>query len=145
MTPGFALRTRIGRRLRQQVAYSWRVSQNQAVTRIDALTGIRIVAAGAVFLSHDPIADHASPRVQTFMYAGYHGFTFFFILSGFVLAWNYADRLTRCGFEPFGSSSSRVARIYPLYLFALMWATAPLHLNRQVESGRWLHIFGIQT
>jgi peptidoglycan/LPS O-acetylase OafA/YrhL len=81
------------------------VSEMTTARRIDALTGLRFVAALAVFLSHLQPAPGVPAPVQTFMRAGYDGVTLFFILSGFVLAWNYdrrlGDRLTGRGLWSF--------------------------------------------
>jgi peptidoglycan/LPS O-acetylase OafA/YrhL len=53
---------------------------------------VRILAAGGVFLSHIPRPQFLPEPVKTFIGSGYNGVTLFFILSGFVLAWSYADR-----------------------------------------------------
>ncbi len=60
------------------------------------------------------------------MAAGYNGVTLFFVLSGFVLAWNYSDRLApeRINSRAVWSFAvARFARLYPLYLVALLWVT----------------------
>ncbi len=64
---------------------------------LPALTGLRAVAAGWVVLFHyrdDLLAlvPGLAP-LDTFMRAGYLGVDLFFPLSGFVLAYTYADRL----------------------------------------------------
>lgn len=115
-------------------------------TRVDALTGIRIVAAVLVFLSHlhppDPLNDYAA----TFMAAGYNGVTLFFTLSGFVIAWNYVDRLARpSGRALWSYTVARLARIYPLYLFALLFASILAYVTRTLPEGAWLHVFALQA
>ena len=61
---------------------------SKATPRLPALTGLRILAALAVYASHlGP--PHGSPKLlSTFMESGYMGVTLFFTLSGFVLAIN---------------------------------------------------------
>ena len=90
--------------------------------RLDALTGLRFLAALAVALSHSPLAhDPASPAaVQRLCGEGFLGVPFFFVLSGFVLAYSYHARLAR----PARSNLlayyvARVARVWPLHLLAL--------------------------
>ena len=68
------------------------------VPKIRALTGLRIVAALWVVLFHyRPLIWEASPRLKDYLAplfdAGAQGVDLFFILSGFVLTWNYLDRL----------------------------------------------------
>jgi peptidoglycan/LPS O-acetylase OafA/YrhL len=115
--------------------------------RIDALTGLRFVAALGVFLSHLPGIPGAPAHLQTFVHAGYNGVTLFFILSGFVLAWNYdqrlGDRLTGRGLWSF--AVARVARVYPLYLVALAVATGPLVAAGEPTPFLWYHVLALQS
>ena len=85
---------------------------------VRALTGLRGAAALLVALYHinpDLIAPNAAGR---FVGKGYLWVDLFFVLSGFLIAMNYADRFAR------GWSLGvwldfllhRLARIYPLYL-----------------------------
>lgn len=98
------------------------------IDRIEALTGLRAVAALLVVLSHLRAPDNAWLPIRTFFDAGYCGVTVFFILSGFVLAHNYAEPLRRdCGARSLWSYAvARLARIYPLYLVMLAWFVTPL-------------------
>lgn len=112
--------------------------------KIDSLTGVRIFAALAVLASHLPKPDSLPLVVRTFMDAGYNGVTLFFVLSGFVLAWTYAERLanpTAEGVRDF--FAARIARIYPLYIVALAFAALP-QISRLPRSAL-LHIFALQT
>lgn len=92
--------------------------------QLDALTGARFLAAFAVFNLHffRPWAWGYSipPFVQSVIGSGATGVAFFFMLSGFVLAyanddWTPSKRTTLRFW------SSRLARIYPAYLLALVW------------------------
>ncbi|MFC9773194.1 MULTISPECIES: acyltransferase family protein [unclassified Pseudarthrobacter] len=91
--------------------------------RLASLTGLRFFAALAVVMYHlhlyvPPLADSLS----VFGY-GFTGVSFFFVLSGFVLAWSQRQH---------GSARSfywhRIARIWPLHLLTTGLAvfTAPL-------------------
>ena len=83
--------------------------------RLLSLTSLRAFAALAVFTRHASetffqIGDHSSLTRQ-----GATGVSFFFILSGFVLAWSY-----RPGDGAGRSYRRRFARIYPTYLLMLV-------------------------
>ncbi|MFG3043366.1 acyltransferase family protein [Streptomyces sp. NPDC048202] len=81
--------------------------------RLHSLTGLRWIAALAVFLSHVgtllPLPD-AKPVLGL----GSSGVTFFFVLSGFVLTWTYLEG-DRVG--PF--YGRRFARVWPMLLVAV--------------------------
>lgn len=118
--------------------------------RIDALTGLRMFAAAAVFLSHingSDLPPGAPDPMRSFLAAGYNGVTLFFILSGFVLAFNYGDRLggqmTGPGIWSF--VVARFARVYPLYLLVLLWVVAPSWLAGQPTPDLWQYILSVQT
>jgi peptidoglycan/LPS O-acetylase OafA/YrhL len=92
--------------------------------RIDALTGVRFLAAALVLLFHygaTYIANAgAPPFVGNFLHHGYLGVSLFFILSGFILTYNYQDRVQKKWLAPF--FFARFARIYPVYVLALLIA-----------------------
>jgi peptidoglycan/LPS O-acetylase OafA/YrhL len=85
---------------------------------VPSLTGVRAFAALLVYLHH----YNPFPK-SSFLYRlaqeGYVGVTVFFVLSGFLITWNYADKL-----RTFGGLKSfyflRFARIVPLYWLLLM-------------------------
>lgn len=107
---------------------------------IRALTGLRIVAALWVVLFHfRPLLWDASPRLRDglapLLDAGAQGVDLFFILSGFVLTWNYLDRM-----GPGWSARStchflwlRLSRVWPIYLvtmhLAAIWIIFTLHVG----------------
>lgn len=87
------------------------------VRRLDSLTGLRAVAALVVFLSHArwlvPNLEIASVEghelnVRMLVQQGNVGVSFFFLLSGFVLAWAH-----RSGGPARAFYGRRFARIYP--------------------------------
>ncbi|CAB5279523.1 putative acyltransferase [Burkholderia multivorans] len=83
---------------------------------IPALTGLRFVAAVSVVAFHAPLfgilPDHWFGRFQLMQ-----GVSFFFVLSGFILQYNYRDSISRIGFARF--ISLRIAKIWPLHLATL--------------------------
>src|SRR4051794_26594656 len=91
--------------------------------RLRQLTGLRFVAAFAVFLLHARTLG-MDPRwaavVDPYLPVLCAGVTFFFVLSGFILAFNYFDEL---GTPSVGRAARfyylRWARIYPVYLLSL--------------------------
>lgn len=107
---------------------------------IKALTGLRIVAAVWVVLFHfRPILYEAAPDfTETFapvLDCGAQGVDLFFILSGFVLTWNYLDRM-----GPGWSTRAtlhflwlRLSRVWPVYLVTLhlaaLWVIFTLNVG----------------
>ncbi|MFC0507716.1 acyltransferase family protein [Micromonospora costi] len=88
---------------------------------IPALTGLRWFAALAVFLHHSVPHESLPGPVVRIMGAGSNGVTFFFLLSGFVIALNYFDAAARPTLHgTWNYLLGRLARVYPLYLLVLV-------------------------
>lgn len=88
-----------------------------APTRFEALDGWRGVCACLVVLFH--FHGYSPLYVWPFIRNSYLFVDFFFVLSGFVIAWNYSNRLdTWPGVRKF--FVLRVGRVYPLHLFMLL-------------------------
>ena len=90
-----------------------------ATARLDRLTSLRFLAAFAVFGFH-ALAFFSGPTLSVLEFlfgAGRAGVTFFFLLSGFVLAWS-----SRTNDHPGAFYRRRFARVYPAYLAALVFA-----------------------
>jgi peptidoglycan/LPS O-acetylase OafA/YrhL len=98
---------------------------------IRALSGLRIVAALWVVLFHfRPLLEQASPPVRSalapILNAGAQGVDLFFILSGFVLTWNYLERMG----DRWSTGATlrflwlRLARVWPVYLVTMHLAAA---------------------
>lgn len=108
-------------------------STSQAPVRkppLPALTGIRtILALNIVFFHFTP------PHLQLFYPFINNGFVFvgfFFLLSGFVLAYNYDDRALTL--NPRAFWLARFARLYPIYLLALVGSFQMLQAEWHVRS-----------
>ncbi len=107
---------------------------------IKALTGLRIVAALWVVLFHfRPMLGDAAPgfrdALAPVLDCGAQGVDLFFILSGFVLTWNYLERMGRS----WSARATlhflwlRLARVWPVYLVTLhlaaLWVIFTLHVG----------------
>jgi len=107
---------------------------------IKALTGLRIVAAVWVVLFHfRPMLGDAAPgfrdALAPVLNCGAQGVDLFFILSGFVLTWNYLERMGRS----WSTRATlrflwlRLARVWPVYLVTLhlaaLWVIFTLHVG----------------
>jgi peptidoglycan/LPS O-acetylase OafA/YrhL len=88
---------------------------------LPSLTGLRWTAAFLVFLYHVTVVQyyggHAATMVNWAFGAGNTGVSFFFVLSGFVLAWSAAPTTRAVQFW-----RRRFARIYPLHLATVLLA-----------------------
>ncbi|WP_162538604.1 acyltransferase [Granulicella sp. WH15] len=108
---------------------------------LHALTGIRFFAAFWVLLFHFGAGffDHMhmpSPFIAFLRHGGF-GVCLFFMLSGFILYYTYQDNL-KTGRDLYKYFVARLARVYPVYLLALVIATC---LSRTLPQGReWLVI-----
>jgi peptidoglycan/LPS O-acetylase OafA/YrhL len=142
---------------------------SKAVPResIDSLTGVRIIAALWVLFSHIDKELYtwfpASRVLEPIIGSGLLGVDLFFILSGFIISYNYAPRFEG-SLEPIRSSSGalsvihkgqraawlqmygrflwlRIARLYPVHLLTLfavlvMYLTSRvLHVKLNLDSG----------
>ena len=87
------------------------------VLELDSLTTLRFVAALLVFLRHEQALTRFWPSWAFPFDIGFVGVSFFFVLSGFVLAWTSRPEDTRVGFY-----RRRFARVYPAH--AATWLIA---------------------
>lgn len=109
--------------------------QKTKVETIDALTGLRIIAAAMVYFYHLYFATAVTPRTDlpvllgNILKNGYLGVPIFFTLSGFVICYTYytqmRNNLSR-NYWPF--LVARFARLYPMYFFVCVLgiASSPL-------------------
>jgi peptidoglycan/LPS O-acetylase OafA/YrhL len=108
--------------------------------KLDSLTGLRFCAALFVVVYHvrDGFEGLPSP-VRLFISRGYVAVPLFFALSGFVLAYTYAEhgrlRGTKGNFW-----LARFSRIYPIYFVAFLlfapvaWVKVPSFLATAVST-----------
>ena len=94
--------------------------QMSVKSNIDELTGLRGIASLLIILSHMlliyPVLRNYTIG-KSLGYFGYMGMDLFFILSGFVICYNYAEKIK---LDPkkgiFEFLVARFARLYPLYI-----------------------------
>jgi peptidoglycan/LPS O-acetylase OafA/YrhL len=104
--------------------------------KIPALTGLRAIAAFWVLMLHFGYAVTANWPVafRRIFSDGFIGVDLFFVLSGFILSWNYLgdNRGLTCSRPDFWRA--RAARILPLYYGSLALAL-PMFLLLQFQQG----------
>jgi peptidoglycan/LPS O-acetylase OafA/YrhL len=119
---------------------------------IPALTGLRFYAAFFVLIAHGCaaiLADHETPdgAIYWVRQASGFGMTLFFVLSGFVIHYNYAHLVTAAGIRGVASYLwARFARLYPLFLLMMVvyllvssrhldyWTGHPERLNSTLQA-----------
>jgi peptidoglycan/LPS O-acetylase OafA/YrhL len=87
--------------------------------RLDALTGLRCFAAINIVLFHFSNPQWFGP-LAPIINAGYASVSYFILLSGFVLAYNYADKARAGRLNKVRFWKSRFTRIYPIYILSLL-------------------------
>jgi peptidoglycan/LPS O-acetylase OafA/YrhL len=90
-----------------------------AVQHLDALTSLRFFAALYVLMFHYTSISGSIFEGQV-VRLGYTGVTFFFVLSGFILAHNYHQVDFAKPGAIFRYVLARFSRIYPVYLLSLL-------------------------
>ena len=89
------------------------------------LTSLRFVFSMMVFFSHlnflkNSESNFSRHLYNTFFAEGYIGVSFFFVLSGFILAYNYFDRIFLKKISYIDFLISRISRIFPLHFLTLL-------------------------
>ena len=99
-----------------------RETAHAKVAQLDGLTSLRFFAALLVLVFHYSSQHFVGVPKTGIASIGDTGVTFFFMLSGFILAYNYRDTDFGAGGAINRYLVSRLARIYPAYIFALLLA-----------------------
>jgi peptidoglycan/LPS O-acetylase OafA/YrhL len=104
---------------------------------LPALTGIRFFAASLVFAAHITYLPGMT-QLPPFLNLGNFGVAVFFVLSGFILTYNYARLFSQgVSFENYARFIwDRLAKIYPLYLLTLILAI-PIELVGHHRNWSW--------
>ena len=85
---------------------------------IKPLTSLRFVFALMVFAAHCYVID---PHFSHFLYKeGFVGVSFFFVLSGFIIAYNYQQKFQQNAVTKREFWVARFARVYPLHIATLL-------------------------
>ncbi|MCE8622009.1 acyltransferase [Bacteroides fragilis] len=89
---------------------------------INTLTSLRLIFALMVFGAHCYVIDDFFDL--HFFKEGFVGVSFFFVLSGFIIAYNYQKKLSESRMTKRSFWVARIARIYPLHVLTLLIAAA---------------------
>jgi peptidoglycan/LPS O-acetylase OafA/YrhL len=102
-------------------------------SQLPALTGIRCFAALNLVFFHfaDP---HSFGPLSPVVNGGYISVSFFLLLSGFILTYNYADRAKQGALTARSFWSARFSRLYPVYAFSLLLSAGTLALEIQAHT-----------
>lgn len=106
---------------------------NGQTKSLDALTGLRFVAAFAVFVHHVGSRFGATSISWPL---GAQAVSFFFVLSGFILTYVYHDRLSASSIKKF--YFTRCVRIWPLHFACLFISIALLGLDYWLRNPDFL-------
>ena len=100
---------------------------------LNALTGLRCFAALNIVLFH-----FSNPQWFGFLApvvnAGYISVSYFILLSGFVLAYNYAERARNGELDRKRFWEARFTRIYPIYFLSLLLSLSLLRSEFQTHT-----------
>jgi peptidoglycan/LPS O-acetylase OafA/YrhL len=105
---------------------------------LKALTGLRCFAAVNIVLFHFSNPNWfglLSPVVN----AGYASVSYFILLSGFVMAYNYTGRARAGQFDVLRYYKARFTRLYPIYLLSLLlaWRMIPQEWTSHTHAMFW--------
>lgn len=106
--------------------------------RLDALTGLRWLAAFWVFAYHMQNLGPLPPPFDVPAQLGYLGVTFFFVLSGFVLTWSMRPSVRISTFY-----TRRFARIWPSHMVALLLAIPVFYTLAAEPEHSWVKTLSI--
>jgi peptidoglycan/LPS O-acetylase OafA/YrhL len=107
--------------------------ESRKPARLNALTGLRCFAALNIVFFH-----FSNPQWFGFLApvvnAGYASVSFFILLSGFVLAYNYSGRARSGELGKVRFWTARFTRLYPIYLLSLVFGLQTLPTEYGVHS-----------
>ncbi len=101
--------------------------------RLPALTGLRAFAAANIVFFHFSNPKWFGPFAPI-VDNGYTSVSFFLLLSGFILSYNYSARAQRGELVHWRFWVARLSRLYPVYLFALLLSLGMLRSEWTVRS-----------
>jgi peptidoglycan/LPS O-acetylase OafA/YrhL len=113
---------------------------------IPSLTGLRFIAAFSVLLAHAlpkifpwPEEEVAPDIYNVLHAASAEGMSLFFVLSGFVIHYNYSEQLATQGTVGYiNFFIARFARLYPLYLCCLVFDLLYEYSYSQLPDSLWV-------
>ena len=115
------------------------IRPSQSLSQIPALTGLRFFAAFFILLAHsaDWLAQFQDSEIrQKFSFIAMYGMPLFFVLSGFVIHYNYRRLFTSRGaiMATCEFAAARFARLFPLYFCLLLMAIAADNFVGKVQG-----------
>lgn len=110
---------------------------------INTLTSLRIFFVLMVFGAHCYVID--SSFDAHFFKEGFVGVSFFFVLSGFIIAYNYQEKLLEKTTTRRTFWVARLARIYPLHLLTLLIAACIGGYVQYSGTADWIKHFIAST
>jgi peptidoglycan/LPS O-acetylase OafA/YrhL len=108
---------------------------------LKALTGLRCFAAVNIVFFH-----FSNPQwfgwFAPVVNAGYASVSYFILLSGFVMAYNYSERARAGEFDTIRYYKARFTRLYPIYFLSLLlaWRVLPQEWNSHTHEMFWAGI-----
>ncbi len=110
--------------------------RSPSISRVPALTGLRAIAAFWVLMLHygEAVTLGWPPVLRRLFSSGFIGVDLFFVLSGFILSWNYLGEDRRLTVTPGQFWRARAARILPVYYVSLA-LSLPVFLLMQFGAG----------
>ena len=106
---------------------------------INTLTSLRFIFAMMVFGAHCYVIDNHFDI--HFFKEGFVGVSFFFMLSGFIIAYNYQKKFSENKITKRTFWVARIARIYPLHWLTLLIAVALGKLCNSIGNYRLVQAF----
>jgi peptidoglycan/LPS O-acetylase OafA/YrhL len=113
-------------------------TKSSLMTPLHSLTALRFFAALYILVYHrrDELSGYAN-LLDRIVANGFVGVPLFFVLSGFVLAYNYVGRDGRLGSGARSFYVARMARIYPVYLLAFVLFAPTAFGTRAIPAEQW--------
>jgi len=105
---------------------------------LKALTGLRCFAALNIVFFHFSNPDWFGPLAPV-VNAGYASVSYFILLSGFVLAYNYGERARAGRLDVKRFYKARFTRLYPIYILSLLlaWQVLPQEWDAHTHPMFW--------
>ena len=117
---------------------------------IKSFVGLRSIFALAIFVHHlDILKDMNIPsfdKLYSFLYEGYIGVNFFFILSGFLVTYGYERRIKENKVSESQFIFYRFARLWPLHIVTLIFSSFVYGtFGAWFSQSFWVNIFMLQS
>lgn len=103
-----------------------KLARTPSRSRLPALTGLRAFAACNIVFFHFSNPQWFGPFAPI-VDNGYTSVSFFLLMSGFILSYNYSSRAQRGELVRWRFWVARFSRLYPIYIFALLISLGMLH------------------